>query len=52
MAVVNWSNSELYNMLLWLTVDFESKYMILWDETRAHGVPIHEEEKGSKQEST
>jgi len=27
------------------TVDFDSKYKIFWGETRAHGVPIHEEKK-------
>jgi len=33
-------------------VDFDSKYKTLWCETRAHGVPIHEEKKqSSKQES-
>ena len=39
---------------LWVSVDFDSKCKILWGETRAHGVPIHEEEeeKNSKQEST
>ena len=30
---------------VWVTVDFESKYKNLWGETRAHGVPIHEENK-------
>ena len=29
----------------WVSVDFDSKYKILWGETRAHRVPIHEEEK-------
>jgi len=28
-----------------VSVDFDSKYKILWRETRAHGAPIHEEEK-------
>jgi len=32
----------------WVSVDFDSKYKILWDETRAHRVPIHEEEKKFK----
>jgi len=40
-------------MFSWLrgvryTVDFDSKYKVLRDETRAHGVPIHEEEKKVK----
>jgi len=26
-------------------VDFESKYKIIWGETRAHGVPIREKNK-------
>ena len=30
---------------VWVSVDFDSKYKILLGETRAHGVPIHEEEK-------
>jgi len=30
---------------VWGTVDFYSKYKILWGETRAHGVPLHEERK-------
>jgi len=30
---------------VWGTVDFDSKYKILRGETRAHGVPFHEEEK-------
>ena len=30
---------------VWGSVDFYSKYKILWGVTRAHGVPIHEEEK-------
>jgi len=29
----------------WVSVDFDSKYKILLGETRAHGEPIHEEEK-------
>jgi len=29
-------------------VDFDSKYKILWGETRAHRVPIHEEENKFK----
>ena len=29
----------------WVTVDFDSQYKILWGETRAHGVPIHEKNK-------
>ena len=57
-AVVNWPNSELYNMLhwlvcykpagqsfpnfwVWVSADFDSKYKILWGETRDHWVPIH-----------
>ena len=36
---------------VWVTLDFDSKYKLLWSETRAHGVPIHEEKKRSKQES-
>jgi len=37
-------------MFSWLrgTIDFDSKYMILWGETRALGVPIHEERKKIK----
>ena len=35
---------------VWVSVDFLSKYKILWGETRAHGV-IHERKKSSKQES-
>jgi len=30
------------------TVDFDSKYKILRDETRDHGVPIHKKEKKVK----
>ena len=30
---------------VWVTVDFDPKYNILWGETRAHWVPIHEEEE-------
>ena len=38
---------------VWGTVDFDSKYKMLRGETRAHGVPIHDEEKKmAKQEST
>ena len=33
---------------LWGTVDFNLKYKNLWGETRAHGVPIHEENKKFK----
>jgi len=33
----------------WVTVDFDSKYKIVWGETRAHGVLIHEEEKNKVQ---
>jgi len=33
---------------VWVSVDFDSKYKILRGETRAHGVPIHEEEKKFK----
>ena len=32
----------------WDSVDFDSKYKILWGETRAYRVPIHEEEKKFK----
>jgi len=35
----------------WVTVDFDSKYKILWGETMNHGVPIPIHEKSSKQES-
>jgi len=31
-----------------VSVDFYSKYKIILGETRAHGVPIHEEEKKFK----
>jgi len=37
---------------VWVSVDFDSKYKILWGETRDHGVPIHEEKKLQKKEST
>ena len=37
---------------VWVSVDFDSKYKILWDETRDHGVPIHERKKSSEKEST
>jgi hypothetical protein len=30
------------------SVDFDSKYKILWGETRAHGVPIHKEKNKFK----
>ena len=33
---------------VWVSVDFDSKYNILWGETRAHGVHIHEEKKKFK----
>jgi len=33
---------------VWVIVDFDSKYNILLDETRAHGVPIHKEKKKFK----
>ena len=33
---------------MWVSVDFDSKYKILWGETRAHGVPMHEEENKFK----
>ena len=33
---------------MWGTVDFDSKNKILRGETRAQGVPIHEEEKKVK----
>ena len=33
---------------VWGSVDFDSKYKILLGETRAHGEPIHEEEKKFK----
>jgi len=29
---------------VWVSVDFISKYKILWGETRAHRVPFNEEE--------
>ena len=29
----------------WVTVDFYEKFKILWGRVRAHGVPIHEENK-------
>jgi len=32
----------------WVSVDFDSKYKLLWGETGTHGVPIHEEEKKFK----
>ena len=32
-------------MVCWVSVDFDSKYKILWGETRAHRIPIHEEEE-------
>ena len=32
----------------WVSVDFDTKYKILWGETRAHRLPIHEEEKKFK----
>ena len=32
---------------VWVTVDFDSKYKILWGETRAHGVPFHEKKTSS-----
>ena len=35
----------------WVTVDFDSKYRILWGETRAHEVLINEKES-LKQESS
>jgi len=34
-----------------VSVDFVSKYKILWGETRAHGVTHERKEKSSKQES-
>jgi hypothetical protein len=33
---------------VWVSVDFDSKYKILWGETRAHRVPIHERIKKFK----
>ena len=63
-AVLNWPISELYGAFVcimhyldltagcWVSVDFDLKYKILLGETWAHGEPIHEEEKSSKQEST
>ena len=33
---------------VWVTEDFDSKYKILWGETRAHVEPIHEEEQKFK----
>ena len=35
----------------WVTVDFDSKYKILFGETRVHGLPIQEKKQSSKQES-
>ena len=32
----------------WVSVDFDSNYKILWGETRANRVPIHEEDKKFK----
>ena len=29
----------------WVSVDFDSQSEILWSETKAHGVPIHENTK-------
>ena len=26
----------------WVTEDFDSQYKVVWGETRAHGLPIHE----------
>ena len=37
---------------VWVSVDFDSKYKILWGETRDHGVPIHERKKKFKKVST
>ena len=38
------ATNQLANVFLivgvWVSVDFDSKYKILWGETRAHGVPI------------
>ena len=40
---------QLANVFLiagvWVSVDFDSYYKILWGETRDHGVPIHERKK-------
>ena len=33
----------------WVTVDFESKYKIVWDKNWGHGVPIHEKKLSAKQ---
>jgi len=33
---------------VWVSVDFDLKYKILWVETRAHGVLIHERKKKFK----
>jgi len=30
---------------VWVSVDFDTKYKILWGETRDQGVPIHERRK-------
>ena len=50
------ATNQLANVFLivgvWVLVDFDLKYKILWGETRAHGVLIHERKKSSKQEST
>ena len=37
---------------VWVSVDFDSKYKILWGETRDHGVAIHERKKTSKKDSS
>ena len=47
------ATNQLANVFLiagcaWVSEDFDSKYKILWGETRAHGVLIHERKKSSK----
>jgi len=37
---------------VWVSVDFDSKYKILWGETRDNRVAIHDRKKTSKKEST
>jgi len=32
----------------WVSVDLDSQYKIVWGETRAHGVPIHEKKEKRK----
>ena len=38
---------------MWVSVDFDSKYKIVWGETRDHRIPFFEEiKKVEKKEST